>query len=186
MNKVPPGQVRIIAGSLRGSKLPVPPNGVRPTSDRVRETVFNWLQQKVAGRRALDLFAGTGALGFEALSRGASEVVFVERDANLAAELRTSAGRLKCTHATVETADVLAWLAQPPTGRFDLVFFDPPFDSGHWDATAAALVPWLSADAWVYVERPHAAAFVAPAGWRLHREGRTSQVHYALYATENR
>ncbi len=186
MNKIPPGQVRIIAGSLRGSKLPVPPNGVRPTSDRVRETVFNWLQQKIAGRRALDLFAGTGALGFEALSRGAAEVVFVERDATLAAELRTSAGRLKCTNATVETADALAWLTQPPSGRFDLVFLDPPFDSGHWDTTAAALLPWLSADAWVYVERPHPAAFAAPSRWRLHREGRTSQVTYALYATENR
>lgn len=187
MTKFPPGQVRIIAGSLRGSKLPVPERaGVRPTSDRVRETLFNWLQQQVAGRRVLDLFAGTGALGFEAASRGAAEVVLVERDATLAAELRTSASRLKCANVTVETSDVLAWLAAPPAGRFDLVFLDPPFDAGLWDSAAAALAPWLAESAWVYVERPNGTVFAAPAGWRLHREGRTREVHYALYATENR
>jgi 16S rRNA (guanine966-N2)-methyltransferase len=189
MNTFPPGQVRIIAGSLRGSKLPVPSQaGLRPTGDRVRETLFNWLQQRVSGRRVLDLFAGTGALGFEAVSRGAAEVVMVERDAVLAAALRASAGRLKCTNVAVETADALAWLAQslpPPAARFDLVFLDPPFDAGLWDAAARALGPRLAAEALVYVERPHDAAFAPPAGWRLHREGRTREVHYALYAAEN-
>ena len=185
MNKFLPGQVRIIAGSLRGSKLPVPPHGgVRPTSDRVRETVFNWLQMKISGRRALDLFAGTGALGFEAASRGAAEVVMVERDATLAAELRGSAGRLMCCNVTVVSGDVLAWLGARRSGRFDLVFLDPPFDSGLWDAAAAALAPWLADEAWIYVERSHTVVFAAPTGWRLHREGKTREVHYALYAKE--
>src|SRR6478735_1830339 len=112
MNKAPPGQVRIIAGSLRGSKLPVPDHpGLRPTSDRVRETLFNWLQHDVGGVRVLDLYAGTGALGFEAASRGAAEVVMIERDAALAGQLRASAERLKCTAVRVETIDVLAWLS---------------------------------------------------------------------------
>ncbi|HMB56440.1 MAG TPA: 16S rRNA (guanine(966)-N(2))-methyltransferase RsmD [Arenimonas sp.] len=189
MSKLPPGQVRIIAGSLRGSKLPVPDRpGLRPTGDRVRETLFNWLQQHVSGTRVLDLFAGTGALGFEAASRGAAEVLLVERDAALAENLRASATRLKCANVRVECADVLVWLAQPASNQagFDLVFVDPPFAAGLWDATASALRPWLADSARVYVERPNHADFAAPAGWQLLREGRTRDVHYALYATENR
>lgn len=192
MNKIPPGQVRIIAGSLRGSKLPVPGHpGLRPTSDRVRETLFNWLQGDIAGANVLDLFAGTGALGFEAASRGAAQVQMVERDAALAGQLRASAERLKCPNVRVETADALAWLATAVAGPFDVVFLDPPFDAGLWDAAAQALAPRLAPTARIYVERPPTAAFVPPAGWRLHREGRTRDVLYSLYdlgnpATEKR
>ncbi|KFN44940.1 16S rRNA (guanine(966)-N(2))-methyltransferase RsmD [Arenimonas oryziterrae] len=187
MNKRPPGQVRIIAGTLRGSKLPVPDRpGLRPTGDRVRETLFNWLQQRIAGRRVLDLFAGTGALGFEAASRGAGEVVMVERDPVLADALRASAKRLHCEDLRIETADALAWLATPASARFDLVFLDPPFDAGLWDTAARALTPWLAESAQVYVERPPAADVQLPSHWQLLREGRTRDVHYALYATENR
>jgi len=192
MNKVPPGQVRMIAGTLRGSKLPVPDHpGLRPTGDRVRETLFNWLQHDVGGARVLDLYAGTGALGFEAASRGAAEVVMIERDAALAGQLRASAERLKCANVRVETIDVLGWLSATPSVRSDLVFIDPPFDAGLWDATAQALDRKLAGPAWVYVERPPRAGFTPPAGWRLHREGRTRDVNFALYAaaaqvTENR
>jgi len=182
MNRAPPGQVRIIAGTLRGSKLPVADRpGLRPTSDRIRETVFNWLQHEIAGRRVLDLFAGTGALGFEAASRGAAEVVMLERDPQLANGLRATAERLKTTTVRVECADALAWLARPPESRFDLVFVDPPFAADLWTTVAAALPPWLAADAWIYLESNHAAAVALPAAWELWREGRSREVRYALY-----
>lgn len=186
MNKPAPGQVRIIAGRLRGSRLPVPDRaGLRPTGDRVRETLFNWLQGRVAGCRALDLFAGTGALGFEAASRGAAEVVLVERDAGVADGLRASAARLHADGLRVECADALAWLARPATMRFDLVFLDPPFSADLWSAAAAALGPWLAGQALVYVERPVDGRFEAPAGWILHREGRAGDVRFELYAAES-
>jgi 16S rRNA (guanine966-N2)-methyltransferase len=182
MNKSPPGQVRIIAGTLRGSKLPVHEvPGLRPSSDRARETLFNWLQQEVAGRRVLDLFAGSGALGFEAASRGAAEVVMLERDSMLAQSLRDSAKRLKTEQVRVEYADALGWLARPADSRFDLVFMDPPFQAGLWDAAAKALAPWLADRAWVHVELARSAAFLAPAGWTLHREIQTRDVRHQLY-----
>lgn len=182
MNRAPQGQVRIIAGTLRGSKLPVADRpGLRPTSDRIRETVFNWLQHQVSGRHVLDLFAGTGALGFEAASRGAAEVVLVERDAQTAETLRASAERLQAGAIRVECADTMAWLAGPAQARFDLVFLDPPFAANLWTAAAKGVSPWLAADAWIYVESSLAAAVEVPAGWQLWREGRTREVRYALY-----
>ena len=179
----PPGSVRIIAGQLRGSKLPVPDRpGLRPTADRVRETLFNWLQPSLRGARVLDLFAGTGALGFEAASRGAAEVVLVERDPGLAAGLREQATRLK-VGLRVENADALAWLGRPSGARFDLVFLDPPFEAGLWQAAAAALAPWLAPEALIYVETPRNASPNLPAGWQLHRQGQTRDVEFALYRT---
>lgn len=185
MNRAP-GQVRIIAGRLRGSKLPVPDSpGLRPTPDRVRETLFNWLQGRVMGARAIDLFAGTGALGFEAVSRGAAEVVMLERDPALAAELRTQAQRLQCPEARIECADALAWLGRADaTARFDLAFLDPPFPAGLWQAVASALQPHLADGALIHVESPIGADFALPAGWRLHREGKTREVRHALYVKE--
>jgi len=165
MNRAPPGQVRIIAGSLRGSKLPVPSRaGLRPTGDRARETLFNWLQDSPAGARVLDLFAGTGALGFEAASRGAAEVVLVERDAELAQGLRESAGRLKADMVRVEASEALAWLRRTPDRRFGLVFLDPPFDAALLQPAADALAPWLAERAWIYVESAPRTDFAAPAG----------------------
>jgi 16S rRNA (guanine966-N2)-methyltransferase len=185
MNRAPPGQVRIIAGRLRGSKLPVPARaGLRPTGDRARETLFNWLQHDVAGARALDLFAGSGALGFEAASRGAEEVVLVERDAELAQGLRDSAHRLKADAVRVEAAEALGWLRGAPDRRFDLVFLDPPFESSLLQPAADALAPWLAPQAWIYVELPARAAFTAPPGWRLHREGGTREARHLLFRAE--
>ena len=182
MNKAPPGQVRIIAGHLRGSKLPVAQkSGLRPTSDRVRETLFNWLQHQVPGKRVLDLFAGTGALGFEAASRGAGEVVMVERDPVLAESLRDSARRLKVDTVHVECADARLWLARPAQGRFDLVFVDPPFADGLWRQIAVGLMPWLADGALIYVESANHTGFEPPPDWILHRQGQTRESRHALY-----
>lgn len=185
MNRKPPGQVRIIGGHWRGSKLPVADRpGLRPTADRVRETLFNWLPHSLGGLRVLDLFAGTGALGFEAASRGAVEVVLLERDPGLATSLRDSAVRLKAEGLRVETVDAPAWLSRPADGRYDLVFLDPPFAAGFWSEIAARLPPWLAERAWIYVESARGADYEVPASWRLHREGQTREVRYRLYRHE--
>lgn len=177
-----PGTVRIIGGDWRGTKLPVADlDGLRPTADRVRETLFNWLQPMLPGARVLDLFAGTGALGLEAVSRGAREAVLVERDPALAAALRTIAAKLPDgERVRVAHEDALAWLRRGP-GPFDLAFVDPPFAADLWVPVLAALAPHLAADAWLYVESPADAAPDPGAGWRLHREGRTRDVRYALF-----
>lgn len=185
MNR-PPGQVRIIAGRLRGSKLPVADSpGLRPSPDRVRETLFNWLQGRVAGARAIDLFAGTGALGFEAVSRGAADVLMLERDPALASGLRAQAQRLQCPEARIECVDALAWLARSDPGpNFDLAFLDPPFSADLWQASAAALQAHLADGALIHVEAPIEVAYGVPAGWRLHREARTRELRHALYVKE--
>jgi len=178
------GSVRIIGGHWRGSKLPIgDAAGLRPTSDRVRETLFNWLQPHLAGARVLDLFAGTGALGLEAASRGAERVVLLERDPALAESLGATAARLEGGSGRVVVAceDALRWLGKTPDASFDLVFMDPPFASGLWQAAFAALPPWLAEDAWLYVESPRAGPAAPGPGWLPHRDGATRDVHYALY-----
>jgi 16S rRNA (guanine966-N2)-methyltransferase len=148
----------------------------------VRETLFNWLQPHLASARVLDLFAGSGALGLEALSRGAREAFLVERDSALADTQRASVQRLKAEgFAHVATADALAWLQAPMHGRFDIVFVDPPFEAALWPRVLALLPPWLADGAWLYLETPHGAPADPGAAWRLHREGRTREVRYALY-----
>jgi 16S rRNA (guanine966-N2)-methyltransferase len=183
-----PGAVRIIGGRWRGTRLAVADApGLRPTSDRARETLFNWLQPKLPGARVLDLFAGSGALGLEALSRGAREALLVERDPRLVESLRDVVARLQAGgQAQVVRADALAWLDAPLHGRFDLVFLDPPFDAGLWPEVLARLPPWLSAEAWLYVEMPLAAAVPPGPEWLPHREGSTREVRYALYRRTRR
>ena len=177
------GSVRIIGGRWRGTRLPVPDMpGLRPTSDRARETLFNWLQPALPGARVLDLFAGSGALGLEALSRGAREALLVERDPQLAESLRASVERLHAGgEATPVRADALALLRAPLHGRFDIVFVDPPFDNDLWDAVLAALPPWLAEDAWLYLESPADRRLEPGAGWRPHREGGSRDARHALY-----
>jgi len=185
MNRAP-GHVRVIAGSLRGSKLPVADlPGLRPTGDRARETLFNWLQNEVAGKQVLDAFAGSGALGFEAASRGAASVLLLEREPRLAASLRESAARLHAGAISVECADALAWLGRPAQARFELAFLDPPFDAGLHAAAARALAPWLAPRAWVYVELAKAAEFAPPQGWALHRETATREARHLLFRVES-
>jgi len=185
MNR-PPGHARVIAGSLRGSKLPVATlPGLRPTGDRARETLFNWLQGQVEGRKVLDVFAGSGALGFEAASRGAAEVLLLERDARLAASLRESAERLHASAVRVECADALAWLSRAAERRFELAFLDPPFDAGLHAAAAQALAPWLAPRAWVYVELAKTTPFAPPQGWTLHRESATREARHLLFRADS-
>ena len=177
----PAGQVRIIGGQWRNTRLAVPQRpGLRPTSDRVRETLFNWLMPKLPGARVLDLFAGSGALGLEALSRGAAAATRVERDPGLAQAIAATAARLGA-RATLHTGDALAWLAQPPQQRFDIAFVDPPFADGLWETVLAALPVHLADDAWLYVESDPGHEPGPGPGWQLHRQGSTRQVRYALY-----
>ena len=177
-------QFRIIGGAWRSRRFTFPDvPGLRPSPDRVRETVFNWLAPVIDGARCIDLFAGSGALGFEAASRGAAEVVLVERDAGLAANLRTQAARLHAGNVHVHHADALAWLRAAGGPPFDIVFLDPPFDAGLWEPAAALLGPWLAPGARVYVESPAGRAPALPPGWHRHRAGATRDVEYALFRT---
>lgn len=178
----PPGKLRIVAGSLRGSKLAVPDRpGLRPTSDRVRETLFNWLMPWLPGARVLDVFAGTGALGLEALSRGAASAVLIERDASLANALRATLGRLEGgASGQVVQGDAVGWLAASDS-TFDIAFVDPPFAGGLWSRVWPVLTPRLAPDALVHVESPADVDPGVPSNWAVHREGRTREVRYALY-----
>lgn len=178
-----PGSVRIIGGHWRGSKLPVASaEGLRPTSDRARETLFNWLQPMLPRARVLDLFAGSGALGLEALSRGAAAALLVERDPALAQALRETCERLKAGEsATVLRADATELLRAPLHGRFDLVFVDPPYGVDAWGRVLEQLQPWLADGAWLYLESPAPAPVAPGSGWRLHRESSTREAHHALY-----
>jgi 16S rRNA (guanine966-N2)-methyltransferase len=178
------GSVRIIGGRLRGSKLAVPDvAGLRPTPDRVRETLFNWLAPMISGATCLDLFAGTGALGIEALSRGAGRVDFVERDAQLARALRDNLTRLGETSGDVRQADALSLIAQPAPVGYDLVFLDPPFGENLWEEAARRIEAggWFAERAWIYVESPAEQALTLPSTWRPHRERCAGAVRYALF-----
>jgi len=180
----PPGAVRIIGGSLRGSKLAVSLlAGLRPTPQRLRETLFNWLRPVIDGARVLDLFAGSGALGIEAISRGAAQALFVERDRAQVARVAADLQRLHVASAEVRCADALEFLANASPQAFDIVFLDPPFEAGLWTRAAELLDAhgWLAADTYVYVESPADAAFTLPADWALHREARAGAVRGALY-----
>jgi 16S rRNA (guanine966-N2)-methyltransferase len=177
------GLLRIIGGEWRGRKIRFPgAEGLRPTPDRVRETLFNWLAPAIAGSRCLDLFAGSGALGLEALSRGAAGVTFVERQREAAQQLSETAASLARGRAVVHQADVAAWLAGPAT-PFDIVFVDPPYGSGLLAESMQSLEAggWLAPGAFIYLEAPaKAGAPTLPASWSLHRSGRAGAVGYHL------
>ena len=177
------GQVRIIGGRWRNTRLQVPQlQGLRPTSDRVRETLFNWLMPKLPGARVLDLFAGSGALGLEAVSRGAASAQLVERDPALVSALRQVVTRLDAAaQVQVAAADAVQWLDSAAPQQADIVFIDPPFAAGLWAQVFERLPRHLAADAWLYVEAPAGAAPMPPAGWSQHREGATRDVGYVLY-----
>ncbi len=180
----PPREVRIIGGAWKRSKLPVPDRpGLRPTPDRVRETLFNWLGQTLEGWRCLDAFAGTGALGFEAASRGAADVVLLERDPALLAHLVESKTRLRAEAVRVERADALQWMARAAPGAFDLVFCDPPFDQPLALPALLAASRIVGDAGLVYVEAPAAidAEAAEAAGVEPWRASRAGGVHFHLF-----
>ena len=172
-------RVRIIGGKWRSRLLKFPPAAqLRPTPDRVRETLFNWLGQRLDGLACLDLFAGSGALGFEALSRGASRAVMVESDRDVARALRENAKALETDAAVVVQGDSLSYLADAKD-RFDIAFVDAPYASDLAMRAMARLAPRLNPGARVYVESAEPLALEAP--WQALREDRAGAVRYGLY-----
>ncbi len=181
--KTVPNEVRIIGGRWKRCKLPVADRpGLRPTPDRVRETLFNWLGQSLSGWRCVDAFAGSGALGFEAASRDAAEVTLLERDAVLARSLGASKARLKVDVLKVECADALAWMQRCAPASFELVFLDPPFDAELSLPALKAAARIVVADGFVYLESSRAFedTELLPLGFKQHRHARAGAVHAHL------
>ncbi|CDL86047.1 16S rRNA (guanine(966)-N(2))-methyltransferase [Xenorhabdus cabanillasii] len=182
--RTPLGQIRIIGGKWRGRKLPVPDSeGLRPTTDRVRETLFNWLMPVIQGARCMDCFSGSGALGFEALSRYANNATLIEYDRNVAKQLSNNLALLQAENGNVVQGNTLQYLNQSGT-PFDVVFLDPPFRKGMLTETINLLETngWLAEVSWVYVEaESESATTEVPTNWHLHREKIAGQVAYRLY-----
>ncbi|MET4161557.1 16S rRNA (guanine966-N2)-methyltransferase [Marinobacterium sp. MBR-111] len=183
--------VRIIGGEWRGRKLSFPEiEGLRPTPDRVRETLFNWLQSYLPGARCLDLFSGSGALGIEALSRGAASVTFVDQATEVVSQLRSNINLLKAQNAEIIAASALDWLdrRQPDQEpRYDLVFMDPPFHKGLVAPICEMLErrSLLREEAMIYIETEKSLALdTLPANWVLHREKAAGQVAYRLFVRQ--
>lgn len=184
------GEIRIIGGDWRGRKLPVlSAEGLRPTSDRVRETVFNWLQFEIAGANCLDVFSGSGALGLEALSRGAKSTIFLELSKPAVKQLQSNLEKLTVSNAHVIQGDSLHWLSQPAQTTFDIIFLDPPFNQGLMQQAvdklfiSGYLAPTTSGDPiWLYLEQEKNLDWpTLPEGWRCYREKSTSQVRFGLF-----
>lgn len=183
MARTPAHEVRIIGGQWKRTRLPVADKpGLRPTPDRVRETLFNWLGQDLTGWRCLDAFAGTGALGLEAASRGAASVLLVEQDPDLVAALRQLKARLSAEAVEVRRANGLSVLQQQAGAGLDLVFLDPPFEARLFDKAVAAAVPALRPQGWLYLEAPAAwsEGQAQAAGLQLERHLKAGAVHAHL------
>jgi 16S rRNA (guanine966-N2)-methyltransferase len=185
----PPHEVRIIGGQWKRTRLAVLDRpGLRPTPDRVRETLFNWLGQDLGGWTCLDAFAGTGALGFEAASRGAAQVVLLERDPALLAQLHDTRQRLGAEQSVrVERADALAFMARADKASFDLVFLDPPFEARVFDAALAAAAKLPRRGGFIYLEADAewSGEALAAAGLQLWRHLRAGTVHAHLLRAGN-
>ncbi|MBV6289124.1 16S rRNA (guanine(966)-N(2))-methyltransferase RsmD [Pseudomonas aegrilactucae] len=179
------GQLRIIAGQWRSRRLSFPDApGLRPTPDRVRETLFNWLSAYIEGARVLDAFAGSGALFLEALSRGAASGVALDSNRTAIENLKDNLELLRCPTGQVIQTDVVRYLQGESKAPFDVVFLDPPFHQDLLPTTCALLEErqWLAEHAWIYTESETApSSLQLPGNWRLHREKKAGQVHYALW-----
>jgi len=181
----PPGEIRIIGGQFRRSKITVPSlPGLRPTPDRVRETLFNWLGQDLTGWRCADVFAGTGVLGFEAASRGAADVLLCEQEPALVAQLKAVQARLKASAVRIERGDGLSALKRLDAGSLQLVLLDPPFDSSAFESALGAAARAIGPTGMVYLEAPRAWSDeeLAPLGLKIHRSAKAGAVHFHLLA----
>lgn len=184
-NKQSNNQLRIIGGQWRSRKLSFPDvQGLRPTPDRVRETLYNWLAPTIAGAHILDVFAGSGALFFEGLSRGAASGLAIELDRHACHSLQQNLHTLDCTNARVVQENALSFLARPTDQSFDIALLDPPFHQDLLLESCHLLEQqgWLKPDAWIYTESEQAPSMLAvPQSWRLHREKHAGLVYYALW-----
>ena len=176
--------MRIVGGDWRSRIIEFPDApGLRPTADRVRETLFNWLGQTMHGKNCLDLFSGSGALGFEALSRGAAQVVMVENNRNAFSALESNARLLDAAHAALRYADAGTYL-RSSRDRFDVVFLDPPFDSEVLPQILDMLPGRLAESGLIYLETSKSLADAAP-GWRIVKQGKAGMVNFGLLAFDN-
>lgn len=184
-SSAPRQTLRIIGGQWRGRKLPfVGAEGLRPTGDRIRETLFNWLMADLPGARCLDLFSGSGALGLEALSRGAESATLLELNPQAATQISQNLSLLKSDRGQVLQTDSLKWLQQTSNiVPFDVVFLDPPFQQKFWQVAIDTLEQhgWLSDNAAIYVEAPKHVPLATPPNWHLHREKDAGSVSFRLY-----
>ncbi|TDO97583.1 16S rRNA (guanine(966)-N(2))-methyltransferase RsmD [Marinomonas balearica] len=177
-------KLRIIGGDWRSRQLPIPEvEGLRPTPDRVRETVFNWLNFDVAGAHCADLFCGTGALGLEALSRGAASCTFVDANRSASQQLKNNLNTLNATNGEVHFTNALSYLDQENSRPLDIVFLDPPFRKGWLEQILPLLEEkkWLAQKALIYIERESENSPNFPSHWRLLKEKSAGQLTYALY-----
>jgi len=180
---IPPGEVRIIGGLYKRSKIPVASQpGLRPTPDRVRETLFNWLGQDLHGWRCADVFAGTGVLGFEAASRGAAEVLVCEQDPLLVDKLKALQIKLRASMVKVERSDGVSLLRRVSPGSLQLVFLDPPYESTGFEASLKAAAQAIATPGFVYLEapKPWSDEELASLGLKVHRFGKAGAVHFHL------
>jgi 16S rRNA (guanine966-N2)-methyltransferase len=174
-------EFRIIGGEWRSRKLSFPPlPGIRPSPDRVRETLFNWLRDRIEGARCLDLFAGSGALGLEALSRGAAHVTFLDKERAVTQAIQGHLELLKAEGGELVQADAFTWLSREPK-PFELVFLDPPFDADLVPEACARLAQgWLKPGAWVYVEHAAERVPALPEGWQILKQSHAGRVGFRL------
>lgn len=187
MHKQTTNHVRIIGGSLRGRKVSFPDaDGLRPTADRIRETLFNWLQFSLQGKRCLDLFAGSGVLGIEALSRGAASTVFIEKNPQAANLIANNLSQLGLIGGEVQCADAFQWLGTSAAAKreFDIIFIDPPFASNYMDDLIAVLAegPMFAANCKLYIESPIAFDEFRPLKkWQQLKTKKAGKVYFSLW-----
>ena len=177
------GNIRIISGKYRGRKLPVlMAEGLRPTTDRVKETLFNWLMPYIYDAICLDCFAGAGSLGFEALSRGAAAITFIELNKDAVNQLLANKALLQANNVTVFQHNALDFLKTKPVDKLDIVFIDPPFRKGLVAQTCELLNKgWLNDQALIYIEMEVDGTQIIPNNWELIKEKVAGQVAYQLY-----
>jgi len=180
------GQLRIIGGCWRGRKLPiVNADGLRPTSDRIRETLFNWLAPTITNSVCLDLFSGSGALSFECLSRGALQTIMIEKNPLVARQLRQNSEQLQTSGDLIIQQDAISWLLnqQQAQRTIDIVFIDPPFTYDLWESVTEQLhlSRLLAPNALIYIESPKSSILKVPKQWRLRKQKTTGDVTYSLY-----
>ena len=185
------GSIRIIGGKWRGRKLSVlDKQGLRPTTDRVKETLYNWLMPIIQNSNCLDCFSGSGSLGFEAASRGAQSVTLLEKDKQTANQLKKNKQLIASDNIDISATDTFLWLDKPVQKQFDVVFIDPPFHQSLIEKTVQLLENnhWLTSSAYIYIESEtnHDLTSYIPSNWYLHREKTAGQVHSYLFIREEK